>query len=177
MKENKITDWLFDHIPCGWRINLMYNNTKLAIKSWWQRRIKGYADSECWDLRYSTAKWILPRLRHLKENLRGTPFNQEKDFDKNTPIDSQMLTLEEWRDRLDKMIYAFEFILTEDEILEKCYPTDYDWGWKVKSEENGSESLIFNDDRKPDMTYYNECKAKHKEGLRLFALYYDNLWD
>jgi hypothetical protein len=177
--KNKILSWLLDHIlSYGWCMNRIYHGCKLSMKSWWQRKTKGYADEECWDLSYSTAKWILPRLKHLRDNLHGTPFNQEKKFDKNTPYDAQTLTLEEWKDRLDKMIYAFEFILNEDDILDKCYPADYDWGWKVRpEEENDKESkrLIFNDNRKPDYTYFNECEKRHKEGLSLFCLYYRNL--
>lgn len=178
--ENKFVDWTLDHIPYGWRMNGSYHNAKLALKSWWQRRTKGYANVECWNLAYSQATWILPRLRYFRDNLHGTPFNQEKQFDKDTSPDVQTLTLEEWKDRLDKMIYAFEFILIEDDILEKCYPADYDWGWKLAPEEEnnkGSRRLIFNDDRKPDYTYFNECQKRHEEGLRLFALYYRNLWD
>jgi hypothetical protein len=177
----KAVEWTLDHIPYGWRMIFIKDNWILNVKSWWQRRIKGYANEECWNLNCSTAEWMIPRLKYFRDNLHGTPFNREKEFDKETSTDDQTLTLEEWKDILDKMIYAFEFVLNEDDILTKCYPADYDWGWTVEPEKEdkkeSSRRLIFNDDRKPDYTYFNECEARHKEGLRLFALYYRNLWD
>lgn len=170
---NTTREWLLDHIPYGWRMNRIYYDIKRSIKSWWQYRTKGYADEECWDLCRSTAEWILPRLKHMRDNLNGMPFNQEKEFNKDIPPDNQTLTMEEWKDRLDKMIYAFEFVVNEDDILEKCYPTDYDWGWTVNTED---KKFVFNDNRKPDYTYFDECEKRHKEGLALFCLYYRNLW-
>jgi len=50
-------------------IKRWYWDTKFAIKSWYQRRTKGYANSECWNLCFSTSEWILPRLKYLRNNL------------------------------------------------------------------------------------------------------------
>lgn len=173
-------------------IKRWYWDTKFAIKSWYQRRTKGYANSECWNLCFSTSEWILPRLKYLRNNLNGTPPNLERCSDNNDPShcatpenldktkseDRYSLTLDEWKDKLDKMIYAFEFVINEDDIIQKCYPADYKWGFTTKdSDKEGIKELVWNDDRKPDYIYFNECEAKYKDGIFLFQLYFKHLWD
>jgi hypothetical protein len=192
MKKKYDTDetlWerIWDKVPYAHRIERWFDDKRLAIKSCYQRLTKGYADEETWSLDFSLSKWILPRLKHFRNNLNGVPPNMEKypadmcytghcvtpeDVEKEKPEDRYNLTLDEWKDRLDKMIYAFEFILTEDEINEKCYPADYKWGFK-----RDGNKLVWDDDRKPDYTYYKECEEKHKDGLRLFCCYFRHLWD
>lgn len=180
-----------DKIPYGYRMECYFDNLRLAVKSWWQRRTKGYANSECWNLEYSTAEWILPRLKHFRNNLHSIPPNLERGNDnighsvepelieKQNPEDRFDLTLDEWKSKLDKMIYAFEFILTEDDIIGKCYPADYNWGFTTKPCEDRSDcrEFVWKDSRNPDYTYYNECQKRYEEGIKLFALYYRHLWD
>lgn len=76
-------------------------------KNWfkflWQRWTRGWDDSECWNLDYSLAKMIAPRLRRFKETKNGW-----------NPSD---MTVEEWETILDKMIAAFEY-----------YGSDERWG-------------------------------------------------
>lgn len=161
-------------------IKRYYRSTKRFIKSTYQRLTKGYADAECWSLDYSLAKWILPRLKHFRNNLTGTPARLENIGDDcighcvtpEVKCSCNSLTMEEWQEKLDQMIYAFEFILTEDDILQECYPKDYKWGFSTT--ENG---IVWKDDRKPDYTYYNECQEKYKIGIKAFSVYFRNLWD
>lgn len=174
-KELPLWERVLDKIPVIRRlrwIDYYYRDIKLAVKSWWQRRTKGYANSECWNLANSTSEWILPRLKYLRDNFCSVPPNLEvSDTDK-------YLTSEEWKDRLDKMIYAFEFILKEDEITEKCFPEDFVWGFDLgPADKRNTRELIFKDKRKPDYTYFNECLKKHEEGMKLFVLYFRSLWD
>ncbi len=61
----------------------------------WQRNTRGWDDSECWNLDYSLAKLIAPRLRRFKETKDGW-----------CPAE---YTMEEWNIILDKMIAAFEY--------------------------------------------------------------------
>lgn len=81
------------------------------IKNWfkflWQRNTRGWDDSEVWNLDFTLAKIIAPRLRRFKETKDGW-----------NPSD---MTVEEWETALDKMIAAFEYFgddsrwLTENE--------------------------------------------------------------
>jgi len=59
----------------------------------------GYNYEDCWNLDHAAAKWLLPRLRHMRKNHYGYP---------------GMITNEEWEEILDKMILAFELIIEDD---------------------------------------------------------------
>lgn len=137
-----------------WRVSAF----KLFVKSKYQLLRYGYEFKDAWNLDVATAKWILPRLKHLRNNTQSHPND---------------LTFEEWQKTLDQMIYAFEFVLNEEDILEKCYPDDFDYGFN-RGEDN---KMIFKDDRKPDYTYYNKCREKYNLGIQKFSSYFQNLWD
>lgn len=68
------------------------------VKFWWQRRTRGWDDSELWSLDVTLAQHIAPRLRRLKLIQHGYPHD-------HTP--------EQWAEELDQMIAAFEFIGSE----------------------------------------------------------------
>lgn len=193
-KKPPLWERMLDKIPVIRRLRWIrwyYRDAKYAVKKRWQLKTRGYADVECWNLAYSTSEWILPRLKHFRNNFYSVPPNLEagckgighcvtpEDVEKQTPEERFSLTVEEWRCKLDKMIYAFEFILTEDGIVAKCYPADYNWGFTSKPCEKQSDcrEIVWNDSRKPDYTYYNECKQKYEEGMKLFSLYFQHLWD
>lgn len=63
-----------------------------------QRLNRGFDDSELWNLHITLAGFILPRLKAFKENICSSPTD---------------MTIEEWKEILEKMIVAFE-ILAED---------------------------------------------------------------
>ena len=167
-------DKVLDYIPYRWRIYHKYCDIKRWFKDKYQLMIKGYADSETWSLDYSLAKWIIPRLKHLRDHTHGTPPNADKILNDAVNPEENYLTTEEWTAKLNEMIYAFEFTLNEDEILNKCYPADYDFGFTTDEK---TKQLIWNDTRKPDYTYYDECLKRQKLGLTTFSVYYNNLWD
>lgn len=66
-----------------------------------QRIIRGFDDSETWSLTCTISKFILPRLKLFKAVSMGT-----------TPIN---LSKEDWKEILNKMIYAFEIIPRDNE--------------------------------------------------------------
>lgn len=76
-------------------------NIRRAIKFWWQRRTRGWDDSETWSLDMTLCKWLLPRLQRFRELSIGYPY----------PLESQA----EWEDVLDKMILAIKLIAEQDE--------------------------------------------------------------
>lgn len=73
-------------------------DAKRAVKLWWQRRTRGWDDSETWNLDTSLAKVILPRLKRFKELTVGCPVD---------------VTWEEWGNTLDTMIKAFEWFAAD----------------------------------------------------------------
>lgn len=68
---------------------------KRAIKFFWQRRIRGFDDSETWSMDNSLSKLILPRLKRFKKVKIGSPSSLSK---------------EEWDQIIDRMIYSFEWL-------------------------------------------------------------------
>lgn len=63
------------------------------IKFLYQRLTRGFDDSETWDLDNTFRKWIVPRLKRLKEIQNGYP---------------PQLTEEKWDEIIDKIIEGFD---------------------------------------------------------------------
>ena len=80
------------------KIKLSYLTTR-SIKFWWQRQTRGWDDSITWNLDYEIAKWILPKLKRFKELNRCCP----PEF-----------TTEEWNEKIDTMVAAFEYIQSDE---------------------------------------------------------------
>ena len=88
----------------------------------------GFKYEDVWNLDYTIAHFVLPRLSYLKEIKRGYPAD---------------LTVEQWDNYLNRMIRAFEIIVKED--------------WEIED--------------------YEKLQTEKKDGLILFALYFEYLWD
>ena len=95
----------------------------------------GFSDSETWSLFSVVAEFILPRLKRLKEIKGGYPAN---------------LTNAEWDEILNKMIFAFEWSLTDGNMTD--------------------EYMAMTDEERDDSW------EKYKEGMELFAEYFMGLW-
>ncbi len=70
-----------------------------------QRLERGFDDTETWNLYYTIAGFVLPRLKRFKEVTMGYP---------------AVMTENEWNECLDKMIFAFETVLKEDDDIDSC---------------------------------------------------------
>ena len=104
---------------------------KRWFKHFWQRRTRGWDDRETWNLDYSLALIIAPRLKRFKELTHCHPMD---------------ITMNQWYNVLDKMIFTFE----------KLADDEYQWpGIGDNSEET--------------------IKAV-EEGRELFHKYYHDLW-
>jgi hypothetical protein len=76
------------------------SKVKRSIKFFFQRLVRGWDDSDTWNLDCTLAKLITPRLKKFKD--------LKKDWNLTDLSDS------EWNDHLDKMIAAFEFLGSEE---------------------------------------------------------------
>lgn len=54
----------------------------------------GFSPHECWNLDCTIAQFVLPRLKHFRRHIVSIP---------------NELSLDEWKEILDKMIYAMEY--------------------------------------------------------------------
>ena len=73
---------------------------KRYIKWFFQRITRGFDDRETWELFYTIAKFLIPRLKRFKEVNNGYP---------------NRLTEQQWDEILDKMIEAFQLSIKEFE--------------------------------------------------------------
>lgn len=74
-----------------------------SLKFWWQRRTKGWDDSDLWSLDWTIAKFIVPRLkRWLETGIMGHPHT---------------MTHDEWLVCLRKMLRAFELVVDQFEPM------------------------------------------------------------
>ncbi len=112
------------------------------------------SDSEIWNLDYTIAEWIIPRLKKYKKITNGYPPIDRKVYSETKELED--ITFEDWQNILDEMILAFELSLTDpfDEI----------------------EKLGFNiSDDKFDK-FCEERNNKIERGLDLFKYYIQDLW-
>jgi len=67
---------------------------KRRLRFFWQRRTRGWDDSETWSLDWSLANLILPRLERYREITCGHPAD---------------LTKKQWHKILDDIVFAFRY--------------------------------------------------------------------
>lgn len=72
----------------------LYRLTR-PLRFWWQRRTRGFDDSELWSLDYTLAVWIVPRLKRFKKVMNGYPADT---------------TWVKWQLEIERMIAAFVLI-------------------------------------------------------------------
>lgn len=109
---------------------------------------------ELWNLHYTLAEYIYPRLKAFRETHGGAPGSFGNDKNGNPmfsmrygPDTRKKLCFQMWDEILDKMILAFELWLSQD-----------DWDCEFNSKE------------------HNKRLAKIEEGFSLFAKYFNSLW-
>jgi hypothetical protein len=150
--KNPILNWVFGEVNYYSHIFL---NGKFKIKNTFQKLIRGYSDSDCWNLPQATAKFILPRIKHLRKNFntlsnrhhlivdgkvisyiydeKNLEYSEtEKDFVDTTINKSISLSKEEYENVLDEIIFALQMIVDEEnpkislEELYEVYPKGFD---------------------------------------------------
>lgn len=77
---------------------------------------RGFSDRQLWSLDVTIAEFILPRLQRFKEINSGLPFHKTED---------RHCTEEEWREILNKMIFAMEYIKNLDQITSTKATDEY----------------------------------------------------
>jgi len=142
--KNPILNWFLGEVNY---YSHTYLNVKWDLKNKLQKLIRGYSDSDCWNLPQSTAKFMLPRIKHLRQNYHSlanrhhliiddkiVPYvGKEDDFVFNTTLGCHIdkttgleisLDQKEYEYVLDEIIFALQTIVDEDDInvsLEEVY--------------------------------------------------------
>ena len=150
--ENPILNWFLGEY------NYLHHtilNGKWKAKNILQKLTRGFSDSDCWNLPQSTAKFLLPRIKHLRQNYNSlanrhhlliddkiVPYvGKEDDFVFNTTLGCHIdkttgleisLDEKEYQYILDEIIFALQMIVDEEnsevslEELYEVYPKGFD---------------------------------------------------
>jgi hypothetical protein len=90
-----------------WRYLLSPFLIKRSIKHWWQRRTRGWDNSDTWSLDYTIAKFVLPRLKKFEEVTCGVPGCLQ---DKGETLEEREKV---WHNMLKDMIFAMEMVIED----------------------------------------------------------------
>lgn len=124
-----------------------------------QKKIRNIKYKDVINLDRTIARFILPRLKFFKKKTHTYPI----DF-----------TIEEWKSTIDKIILAFELILDDHE------PDFGNLKYHIEKANNGYWKIIEDPNSTFDKEAYekwlNDKDIKIKEGLKLFADNFQNLW-
>jgi len=169
-------------------INRWSNNRK--------RKIKIHIDNyDVWSVDHTLAMIIHPVLVKLKEQKHGSPPVDDEDVPDNVkslaapPKENEWDTDDNhhtrWEWVLDEMIWTFgQHGLEDDSDQFHHNPDQLQMIFKEAPDIKGSKELTFNHQKDPSKPKYwrdDEGLKKHAErkanGRRLFAKYYEALWD
>jgi hypothetical protein len=178
----------FYNITINQVLKLRSNERKVSIK------LDGY---DTWNMNETLARIVVPMLKQLRESKQGAPNVDFKDvpktlhptpeekahYDSTYEIDNKFF--QRWEYVLDEMIFAFEAQYNDweskyysGEVDFKSIPIDHD-GNQVSED----EATMYRIEDGPNHTFGIDYKGIKKEqkridnGLKLFAKYYNNLWD
>jgi len=164
--RNKLIDSILVFFSQIWykiTVRAYYN-----IKYFIQRHTRGYDDLDKWNAAWYIARKAIPVLKAMKNSFVGTSvkWHREDRFGNIIELSKDEVfvddgapacfTEDEWRAILDDIIYAFQFPLDTDRDA-------FDEGKGLFVEYNQEK--------------YDAAYKRHKRGLKLFSIYYMNLWD
>jgi hypothetical protein len=160
------------------------------------RNIKIHIDNfDVWSADHTLAMIIHPVLVKLKENKHGSPFVDDEDVPDTLkssaapPKENEWDTGDNYHARwawvLDEMIWTFgQHGLEDDSDQFHHNPDQLQMVFKEATDMKGSKEVTFNHQKDPNKPAYwrdDEGLKKHAErkanGRRLFAKYYEALWD
>jgi len=164
------------------KVKWKYQDVEYWLRKKRQKWITGFPHEESWSFNHCHANYVIPRLKHMRDNFEGIPsemFPDDYDHYKEWEMDEEERDLahekarRRWYDTLTKIIWTFD---NWDNHKEPIYPEDYDHRQKMTEYADGSTGFEGLDDRSPDYTPQEEHDKKIDEGLQLFVKYYHNLW-
>lgn len=116
------------------------------IKMFFQKLFRGWSDREIWNLDDTIVKFVVPRLKVLREETIGYPFSDE------------CKTFEDWEKMLDEMIFGLEFLNQRDEWYEK------------------NVMFKSGKDKEKALEEFKSMLDRAEKGRILFGKYLPNLW-
>lgn len=146
------------------------------------RKIEVHIDNyDVWSMEHTLALVIVPMLKKLRDQKHGAPHVDPEDGP--TELSDEEFLHERWDWVLDEMIWSFEQHASDNDDDQFHYNLD-NLGFEFLEVDGSSYkqmSITVKDPTKPAHFYDREAHQKHDErkanGRRLFAKYYDSLWD
>ena len=135
---------------------------------------------DTWSMDHTLALIVLPMLKQLQETKHGSPMVDDEDVPEE--LKSTVLKEDEyindvnyfkrWDWVLNEMIWTFEQKVNEDADKQFFdYGEDYQSNSKMPWEEGYVSNTKFDEEG------YKAWQDRQTNGMRLFAKYYDGLWD
>lgn len=146
------------------------NNRKR--KKWLKKHNLYINPRDTWNMDYTIAEYVLPRLKEFKKVANGYPGTGDAD------------TPEKWDEIMDKMITAFEYVKTSDGWWIGDPRYDASAGLHITTEilEDGSRAVHFEEEdwcepiNKAKSKEYERRQQAIEEGMHLFAKWFQHLW-
>ena len=172
-------------------INRWSNSRKRNVKV----RIDNY---DVWGADHTLAMIIAPTLKKLKANKQGAPLVEDEDVPEELRLKLTQQQKDDWDDKvdanhnarwewvLDEMIWAFEQHADPDDGEDQYHHNNdqLELVFTPLADNPKLSSLTMNYQKDPSKPAYwvdEEGKKKHyarkANGVRLFAKYYEGLWD
>lgn len=173
---NVFTNGYLPWYPSNWWSNIKYFFR--SFRRAWQRVIRGYSDSDLWNLDIYLSNLMITSLTQFRTETLGYP--------------GYMNSEEEWYAILDKIIFLLKQASEEEPLEEKNDLAEwYEEYLETRTlsfteVKNGIRQYVNNDDEETKTKvkqYYNRevelhniRKQKRKEAFELMAEYFGNLW-
>lgn len=154
--SEKTCDKIAEKIPAGpfqWVHDLFSRKIKIRIDPY-----------DTWSMDHTLSQIILPMLIQLRETKHGSPFVKDEDVPDHLKRSAAPPVEKEW-DIDDNFHLRWEYVLDEMIYAHSKIADDDDW------------FTAFRKDGVFDREGYEKEKAKIDNGLRLFGVYYQGLWD
>lgn len=157
-KPRTLEDWVEEEI--GWRLKRIYDNIsffiRITIPDYFQRAVRGWGNSDTWNLDNYLSKVISQSVFHLRENVHGYP--------------TDLKNLRQWKSILMKIVYTFHTSRRIGDTL--WYIPSNKW---TRKKYNATKQQFKNCKHLKIMT--KKQVLKYEEGWMLFQKYFRNLWD
>jgi len=124
------------------------------VKYFFQEHVNGYNETDPWNVAWYIARKALPPLKHMRNNFHGTSIRYHEDKKNGTVVE------------LNNVVPGPNLeSLTEQEWRDVLDDIIFAFEYQIKSDH-------------PDFDYKdNRGMKRQKRGLKLFSIYYNNLWD
>ena len=169
-KQTRWDWWEYPHIFWLRYIVRSWEDLCLYSKRTIQRAIRGWGDSDLWNMHCFLTDTILNMLVELKRVKGGIPATIDPAIGKFTGDPDKDYDEKRWNNILDEMIEGFA-------ILKKCDLGDLEWGEQLSSNQKIKLQTSMRK-RFPSWTLTTrEEEKKVANAWKLFTKYYQSLWD